>query len=268
ICTVGLSDVSNTYTEAAIAKKLFVGEGDVAKLRSVVNDAFIKGETVYLLRFAVRDSYCGTAALYDCSYAFAVGGGVLSLAYKKGGHNYYFEKTVFLDFDVLTTDWVNEYGAKAVLPVAATPVNVVGTLTPPTGNDFGGNEVGDLPNTDLSPWVILLMAVAGVVLFCLLLVVLAKAGVPIGAILGSVVRFFGTLLNGLIDVVSGLGRSIGSVVSFGVSRSDSRREQARRDDENKRANRADERADHADQRAERADQRAERAAEEKKKRKE
>ena len=117
--TGGEYSVSNTY---------FICDDDAEEFSAYVkNNA--SGKTTYLMRFAVTDYFASDLFV-------ARKGSGNDMGYGSG--NYYFEKEVFLNFDILSLTWENKNGVRTVLPVKASPVDVVGTPTPPVNNDGGG----------------------------------------------------------------------------------------------------------------------------------
>ena len=125
-------------TDAGIAKKYFLQESEVPDLKKYVASATLKNETTYMLRFAVRD-------YYSCDIYLNQSNGN-DYDFKDG--NYYFEKTIFHDFDVLSFTWENRYQQRTVIPVSCSPIDIVGTITPPSNgnnmnvkNPTGGTKV-------------------------------------------------------------------------------------------------------------------------------
>ena len=101
-----------------ISNEFYVSESDVSDLISYVAANGVKNKTTYLMRFAVEDYYAT-----DITF------GGSSLGGKSG---MYFEKTIFTNVDILTFTFENKSGGRVTLPVAATPVDNVGEITPPT----------------------------------------------------------------------------------------------------------------------------------------
>ena len=120
---VSASDFSGG-TNSTNAYKLFVSEADYVKLKSFYNSIDKSEYTVYLLRFAVTDYVCGNADVDPI---------IGSADY--GSDNYYFEKTVFLNFDVLDMSFRDEWNNVVTLPVEAEPIDIIGTITPPPTED-------------------------------------------------------------------------------------------------------------------------------------
>lgn len=141
----------NIYTDISNADALFVSEGDYSKLVSHVNEAFSSGETTYLMRFALRD-------FYSSDIKIAQSGS--SNDYDYGEGNYFFEKKIFEDFDVLSLTWKNEGGGTKVLPVSATPITIVGTPTPPGETTAPESDYKNNDN-DKFPWMLVISIVAG-----------------------------------------------------------------------------------------------------------
>lgn len=125
IRVVSVSDVLATRTDEAIGRDLFVDPCYVDSLQSEVNTAAAQNKTTYMIRYAVRDYYCddiNVGTKDASSYGFNDG-------------NYYFEKTIFHNFDVLSLTYENKFGDRTVIPVVSSPIDNFGTVTPPPGED-------------------------------------------------------------------------------------------------------------------------------------
>lgn len=118
---------------AAIAERVFVQESDVSDLKKFVASSTLKDKTTYMMRFAVRDYYC-----VDIDMSNKAAGFFENSYYS--GDNFYFEKTIFNNFDVLSFTYENKYGEQTIIPVVTDPIFVGGVITPPAD--------GENPNTE------------------------------------------------------------------------------------------------------------------------
>lgn len=118
------------------ANKLFVSEADYLRLRQFYNIVDEEEYTVYLLRFAVTDYYMGEAEVFQNK--------IISDPDYYGSDNYYFEKTIFLDFNFLDMRFENEVSQLVTLPVDSKPIDIVGTITPGPSVDNDNGVVVDL----------------------------------------------------------------------------------------------------------------------------
>lgn len=120
------------------AEALFVSEKDYIDLKNYYNSLDPELYTVFIMRFAVTDYYCSSISVSDWS---------LETEDSFPGNNYYIEKTLFLQFDVLEMSFKDEYGNIKTLPVQADPLDIVGIITPPPSdddNDDGGGSGFDI----------------------------------------------------------------------------------------------------------------------------
>lgn len=121
------------------ADALFLSEADYSDFKSFYNSKDKNLYTVYILRFAVTDYVKAKIPYVNRTDA------IITDQDYYGTENYYMEKTVFLDFDVLEMSFRDVYGNIKTLPVKADPINIVGTITkPPAENDEPGLSDFDL----------------------------------------------------------------------------------------------------------------------------
>lgn len=172
-------------TDEYWSKTYFIQESEVNALQSYLRSHSV-GETVYKINFAVRDYYICPITVFQGDNKWTCGQG-----------NYYFEKSTFRNFDVLSLTWQNEHGDVTVLPVAALPIDIVGSITPPAGDDkFKAPGDDSKPRgcalADYKPLVLIL----GVLLFIFAANWLLKLfGLSIGKIFSAIGRFFGWLFG-------------------------------------------------------------------------
>ena len=154
-------DVSKVWSDESISDSLFVSQGDVDSLRSFYRESELAQKTVYLMRFAVTDYY------FDDIFIEENDGKNMD------GDNYYFEKTIFHNFDIMEFTFQNSKGEYTTVPVSTRPISVVGNITPidkPNNDDDNG---GGRTFKDLALWVKILVFVAGALL---VLFILSKFG--------------------------------------------------------------------------------------------
>jgi len=136
IQAISLSDILVSGTEDVlkesdvISNKYFVNESDVDSFGKFALSEFAKLRTTYLMRLSVEDYYCREATV-----------NLNGSTYNDG--EYYFEKTIFQNIDVFSFTFENEYSQRCKIPVVASPIDNVGTITPTdpgaSDNDKGGN---------------------------------------------------------------------------------------------------------------------------------
>ena len=165
-----------SLSDKAISETYLVNEAEADGLKKFATSRGAKGENVYLMRFAVRD--------YEVDRLSEVGikgGG----KYNKVdvGNSYYFEKTVFEDFDILELTFRNEENKLSVVPVSASPIDVTGGIPAP------GQSNPNAKPSDTSFWRTLLKVVA-VILVIVLLIFAVR-------LFGGFGKLFGTIGRGL-----------------------------------------------------------------------
>ncbi len=161
----------------AISEKFKVTEADAEELKSFALKA--GNDYTYIMHFAVRDCVsakitdAGTLdrdAWFDYFDEVAV------------GNSYYFEKTVFEDFDVLELTFRDEENKLSVVPVSASPIDVTGGIPSP-----GADDPNEKPGTGTSFWQTLLKVVAVIAIIVLLIFIVRLFG-GFGAVFGAIGR--------------------------------------------------------------------------------
>lgn len=167
-----------------------------------------RGETVYLMRFAVRD--------YEVDKLTEAG--IKSDGkYNKVdiGNSYYFEKTVFEDFDILELTFRDEENKMSVVPVSASPIDVTGGIPSPGTDNPNEKPKADNPTdwwtlfNSLETWI---KVVAVVAVFVLLFLAF---------------RFFGGVFGFVGRIVTAPFRLFGKGISSGVRAGQSLRAERR-----------------------------------------
>lgn len=131
-------------TNAEISKRLLINSADVNSLKSEYDDAVtINGSSdeekvVVLFRFATSDYYAQEVDIIE------LGEGFLWSDKMTSGQAYIAKESVFFDFDIIQLTF-NKEGVYTVIPVVASPIDIVNDITPPV-------EVSD----ELAWWQILL----------------------------------------------------------------------------------------------------------------
>lgn len=144
------------------ADKLFISLNDYYSLRSYFDSVSSDEYTVYLLRFAVTDYVMGEISVDKTGDPFT------DEDYY-GSNNYYFEKSIFTDFDVLDMTFRNEKGEFKTLPVNSKPIDIGGSITP-------GPSLPDDPDPDPEPEINI-----AVVLLIILMVIIVTIALVYGA---------------------------------------------------------------------------------------
>ena len=165
-----------TKTEAgalnakAISEKFKVTEADAEALKSF---AWKSGnDSTYVMHFAVRD--CVSAKITDAGTIDRDAWFDYLDEIDNIGNSYYFEKTVFEDFDVLELTFRNKENKMSVVPVSASPIDVTGGIPAPGQDnpnekpkeDKDGTGWWDLFNS-LETWIKVVAVIAAFLLLFL-----------------------------------------------------------------------------------------------------
>ena len=128
------SDIQGTNAE--IASKLLINSADVDALKAEYNDAVtVNGiddeeKVVVLFRFATSDYYSQGVDIME------LGEGFLWSDEYTSGQAYIAQESVFFDFDIIQLTF-NQDGVYTVIPVVASPIDIVNDITPPVFLDDG-----------------------------------------------------------------------------------------------------------------------------------
>lgn len=169
-------------TDEAIAEEYYMQEEDVSSFKDFVSQSAQKDMTTYIMRFAVRDYYADRVHFREDG----LGGN-----YHSSEGIYYFEKTVFMDFDVLSFTWENQYSQKTVIPVVCSPVHNVGSVTPPREPSIGGAIIDKVDEgvdniktffKNLAKFKPLIGLVVGLFIFAVVTWILSKFGISLSDI--------------------------------------------------------------------------------------
>ena len=133
-----------------ISDRLFVNYNDVDKIKSAYNQAKTNKEQVVLFRFAVSDYYAKGLEITEQSNSWDTGSSYSNQAYRAW-------ESVFLDFDIIQLTF-NKEGVYKVIPVVASPIDIVDDITPPYN-----------PQKDGIPWyAYVVIAIVGIIVLLLL----------------------------------------------------------------------------------------------------
>lgn len=108
-----------------ISKSILVNENDIDELRNFVTTETLKNKTVFIFRFAVSDYYT-----FEANYVRDNNAGKLI-----NSTVYFAEQTAFLDFDIIQLTF-NADGVYTVIPVVASPIDVIAGIDPPPESEF------------------------------------------------------------------------------------------------------------------------------------
>ena len=185
---------------SAVSEKFKVTEADAEALKSFTLKA--GNDYTYVMHFAVRD--CVSAKITEAGTLDR--DAILDYFDEVDvGNSYYFEKTVFEDFDVLELHYRTSENKLSVVPVSASPIDVTGGV--PTPGQSNPNEKPSEPTASnwweqfnaLETWIKVVAVVA-----VLLLLFLAF-------------RLFGGFFGFVGRMVTAPFRLVGKGISAGVS---------------------------------------------------
>ncbi len=116
-----VTDKDMLQTDSNLSKNLLINEDDIGDFRYYYSKAKQENKTVFLFRFAVTDYHAEDAIIYK------VEDNNLSRIRNEAS---VVEETVFLSFDIIQLTF-NKEGIYTVIPVVASPINIISDLTPP-----------------------------------------------------------------------------------------------------------------------------------------
>lgn len=228
--TVDLTDLAAlaAFKNEVSAKQHYISDADIPNFLAYVaseelnplnwtNGVF--GSTVVLLRFAVTDFYSAGLTCYNGYNGASTG------ADEYAGNHYYFEKSYFEDFDVLSLTFQDKGGKLTTLPVVASPVDVGGDLPSPyegaTGKDPSKAKENQSPSwwetfKALRGWIQAIVIILGLVVIGLLLGIFTP-------ILKPLFNLFGKLFGALQKFFGGVGRTVKGLLDFKDDRYEARR---------------------------------------------
>ena len=183
----------------AVSEKFKVTETDAEALKSfALKDG---NDYTYVMHFAVRD--CVSAKITDAG-TLDRDAWVDYFDEVDIGNSYYFEKTVFEDFDILELTFRDEENKMSVVPVSASPIDVSGGIPSPGTDNPNEKPKADNPTdwwtlfNSLETWI---KVVAVVAVFVLLFLAF---------------RFFGGFFGFVGRIVTAPFRLLGKGISSGV----------------------------------------------------
>ena len=198
--------------ETAIANKYYVGVKEADALVKYATGENIKtdltdgvvGSTVYLMHFAKTDYFTDPIICYD-------GPNVLSNK-KYSGNHYYFERTIFDDFDILEFTFRDMQGTMKSVPAICSPVDITGDLPPADQPDskpgLPKNPDDGLGWNSLKDRAKIFMIVGGLLVAAFLFSLAAPILGPIfKAVLGFIGKIFGGISKGVSSIFSAREKS-------------------------------------------------------------
>lgn len=194
-------DQAVALNASAVSEKFKVTEADAEALKTFTV-AHPKG-TTYVLHFAVRD--CVTAKVTDAGTLDRDAWIDYFDESSNIGTSYYFEKTVFEDFDILELHYRNKENKLSIVPVSASPIDVTGGIP-----NLDSDNPNAKPDTEESLWdrfsaLETWIKVLAVIALFLLLFVLFKY-------FGSLFRFVGKVITAPFRLI---GKGIGKAADVG-----------------------------------------------------
>ena len=206
--------------ESQISDDYFLDEKYVSDFVDYVQDNVtlmddLTGSSVFMMHYSVTDTYIAPAYIHRAYDRLST--------FDAPGDHYYFEQSVFQDFDILSITMKDEYGNTTKIPVVADPKDFTPDL-PSVGAVLrpGSKDPIDEINKDPSWWDKLntlgkvLVVVGGLLAVALVLGLLKPVLKPIGTLLGAV-------FDGLGAVFRGATRAVGSLFDAREKRYDSKR---------------------------------------------
>lgn len=141
-------------TNAEVSERLLVNANDVTSLKNFYNKAKNDDMVVVLFRFAATDYYSAPIDIIELGKGF-----LWSDKFTKGQAYRAFE-SVFFDFDIIQLSFQKD-GVYTVIPVVASPIDIVNVITPPVNMPDG-----------LAWWVWLVIALALIVALVVLSIII------------------------------------------------------------------------------------------------
>lgn len=190
-----------SWNDRAISENLLVNEAEADALQSFTASQSVTGNTVYLMRFAVRDY--ATAKITEAGTVSD--GKYNALSSSSLGNSYFFEKTVFESFDILSLTFRNEKNALSIVPVSASPITVSGGIVTP-GTDNPNGTASTEPSLwerfqDLEMWIKVLAVVLSVALLAILINTFSGFFGAVGKILIAPFKLIGKAVSGGANAV-------------------------------------------------------------------
>ncbi len=185
---------------SAVSETFKVTEADAEELKSfVLKDG---NDYTYVMHFAVRE--CESDKITDAGTLNRKAWFNHFDKIKDIGNSYYFEKTVFEDFDILELTFRDEENKMSVVPVSASPIDVTGGIPSPGADNPNEKPKADNPTdwwtlfNSLETWI---KVVAVLAVFVLLFLAF---------------RFFGGFFGFVGRIVTAPFRLLGKGISTGV----------------------------------------------------
>lgn len=154
---------TNTFLQSdeEIAAQLYADINDVGDIKAAYESAVTNDARLVFLRFATG-KYYSYPAMYSVEYD-----GQENLTYADRG--YVAEEPVYLDFDLISATFGKD-GVYTVIPFVASPIDVIGPVTPPLDKDpdFVGLTLNEI-------LIIILIVILAVIIVIILVNLIGKA---------------------------------------------------------------------------------------------
>lgn len=185
--------------DKTVSDHFYISERDVDAMGSFIATEALKNRSTFLMRFAVDDYYATEVDVIRKSTTGVSGDAI------------YFEKNIYLNVDVLSFTFENQFSEKVTLPVAADPKDNVGEITPTPKPDGGitingGSNSGDSSFNEIKIIIALLAVIAFIAflnwIFSLIGLPLSKVFKVIFAIIAFPFNLIGKLFKFGSDAAS------------------------------------------------------------------
>lgn len=122
------SDLSLSLSSEIISNNLLINYHDVLRLREFVSLSSLADKKVVLFRFATSDYFSDSLTIRNNSNGQHI-----------SNQTYMAWQSVYLDFDIIQLTF-NKDGLYTVIPVVASPIDIINPVTPPFGFGSGCND--------------------------------------------------------------------------------------------------------------------------------
>lgn len=116
IYNVSATDFIGSTTE--VSNRLFIDKNDISELSNYTTREAAKGNSTYLLRFALTDYYSTDMYIDAQNYS----------GNTENVNCYYSEQTIFKNFNIIDLTFQDKYGNKVTIPVVSNPIDIVGSI--------------------------------------------------------------------------------------------------------------------------------------------
>ncbi len=178
-----------TGSKSAVCSKLYIDESNYDEFMSYYNTIQQGSEkrSVYLLRYAVTDYYSVPVTIVERLTEGVHG--LTNYLGKVDENAYMARQTAFLDLDLIDVTFRDKEGVETVIPVVASPIDGIGSVTGPV------NEPKDLN------WKKIVALILGLVLLIILLVVFAPMLPSIVGVIFDIVLLPFKLIGAIFEAI-------------------------------------------------------------------